>query len=71
MQPEGLLKMNTSQRAAPCNVPLNARNDDACTRKLRYASPTLATLGTVAELTRGMNGSAIDGDGLNTKVSGA
>jgi hypothetical protein len=63
--------MNTSQRAAPCNVPLDARHDNACPRKRAYASPTLSNLGTVAELTRGQGGSAIDGDGFFTKVSGS
>jgi hypothetical protein len=62
--------MNTSQRAAPCNVPPDARNDSGRLRKRAYASPTLATMGTVAELTHGQAGTAIDGDGTNTKTSG-
>jgi len=62
--------MNTSQRAAPCNVPLDVRSENGCRGKRAYVAPTLVTLGTVAELTRGQNGSAIDGDGTNTKPTG-
>jgi hypothetical protein len=62
--------MNTSPRAAPCNVPLDARNDEGCPMKRAYKSPALTTLGTVAELTRGMGGSLIDGDGTNTQKAG-